>query len=33
MIEALGRNWEFLGNATMSGDYTPMCLNRQSPEL
>ena len=32
-IEALGRNWEFLGDATTCGDYTPTGLNRQSPEL
>jgi len=32
-IEALGRNWEFLGDAAMCGDYTPIGPNRQSPEL
>ena len=34
VIEALGRNWEFLGSieATTSGDYTPTGLC-ESPEL
>jgi len=31
-IEALGRNWEFLGEVTMNGDYTPTGP-RQSPKL